>query len=867
MTLSSTACLFISLAIPHAAPTTSAASQDPTLKLELFAHEPDIVTPIGVAFDRRGKLLVIESHTHFRPKNYSGPPHDRLRWIEDTDGNGKADKFTTFYEGSDATMAVHPVADGTVLVASRSEIFRLHDADGNDVADKRTTLAKLVTTGNYPHNGLSAVMTAPDGRILFGMGENLGVPWSLVGSDGRTIKGGGEGGNVFECAADGTGLRRLATGFWNPFSLAFDTAGNLFAVDNDPDARPPCRLLHVVPGADYGFQFRHGRRGRHPFTSWNGELPGTLGMVAGTGEAPSGLFYGHDPRLPPSCRGRWIVTSWGDHRIESYQLTPRGATFDGTMTPLVTGGSDFRPVGIAVAPDGSIFFSDWVSRSYEVHGQGRIWKLSPAPSVVKGTVPEIPRTEAAQWIADASSGKPMERVVLRKQLDHPDPFVRTVARFRLEPVSTEELKSVWAGLTERQQAEYLRATLFSFSLPSADPSLSRDDMDRLLKTAGADARFLLIQWIGEGRKQEHRSIVEQQLVTATTPPMLDASLATLDLLNGREARAFDDGPPADLLMKLVTDSNTSTLLRRHALRRLPVGYPNVTVQQLVALANAGDEKLAVEAIRTLRDHPNRDERVHALTEMASDMRRPFSARAEAIAGLSAPSDRGTLLKLLPESEEDIALEILASLQGNTLSEKEKEVVAHWSSAQTKMASTEWKKAVTRLLAAPGSSNGEGLEGDKLLADWKRRIEPLLDNRDAAHGARIFFHPSGPGCYKCHAVLGRGARIGPELTGIAARQGFDRVLSSIVLPNREVAPMYIAWVISLDDGSVFTGSLTRDDTKRLSFALSDGTSRVVERDKIESQRASSESIMPARLHEQLDPLAMRHLIQFLEEDSE
>ncbi len=72
--------------------------------------------------------------------------------------------------------------------------------------------------------------------------------------------------------------------------LHFDVFGRLFTVDNDPDSRPPCRLLHIVPGGDYGYRYRNGRAGLHPFTAWNGELPGTLPMIAGTGEAPSGLL-------------------------------------------------------------------------------------------------------------------------------------------------------------------------------------------------------------------------------------------------------------------------------------------------------------------------------------------------------------------------------------------------------------------------------------------------------------------------------------------------------------------------------------------------------------------------------------------------
>src|SRR5207253_9832604 len=97
---------------------------DPRLVVELFAAEPDIVHPIGVAFDRKGRLLVIESHTHFPPEGYQGPKGDRIRVLEDTDGVGKADRFTTFSEGTRESMsiAVHP--DGSVYLATRYEIVR-----------------------------------------------------------------------------------------------------------------------------------------------------------------------------------------------------------------------------------------------------------------------------------------------------------------------------------------------------------------------------------------------------------------------------------------------------------------------------------------------------------------------------------------------------------------------------------------------------------------------------------------------------------------------------------------------------------------------------------------------------------------------
>jgi putative membrane-bound dehydrogenase-like protein len=399
-------------------------SLDPHLKIELFAEHPQIVTPTGIDVDHKGRVWAIESNTHFPPEGYKGHPTDRVLVMSDTNDDGKADRIVVFTDGLKHTMSVAvrpkwlstdpasrerklpggtkstdgPTAKSTdetekdartnqgadaprspvtsVYIATRREISLFHDDDGDDKADRNEQIIHLETEGDYPHNGLAGMAFDALGWLYFGFGENLGADYKIIGSDEATLSGGGEGGCVCRCRLDGSKLERWATGFWNPHASCFDAFGRLFTVDNDPDSRPPCRLIHIIPGGDYGYRFRNGRAGLHPFTSWNGEIPGTLPMVAGTGEAPSGIVCYESDGFPEEYIGNLLVTSWGDHRIDRFRLKPRGASFGSVAEPVIVGGENFRPVGIALAPDGSLYCTDWVKRDYTLHGNGRVWRIS-----------------------------------------------------------------------------------------------------------------------------------------------------------------------------------------------------------------------------------------------------------------------------------------------------------------------------------------------------------------------------------------------------------------------------------------------------------------------------------------------------------
>ena len=214
-------------------------SPDPRIVIELIAEAPYIVTPTGLGVDAKGRVIVIESHTHFRPKDYKGPERDRVLMFTPS-AKGKA-KRSIFYEGLKMGMDVCIGKNGWVYLAERSRILRVRDTNNDGKADKTEDIITLKTTGTYPHNGLSGLSFDLKGNLIFGLGENLGHAYTMLGSDGVKIEGAaGIGGGVFRCTADGKKLEQIARGFWNPFGTCIDKWGRIFAVDNDPGNRPPC---------------------------------------------------------------------------------------------------------------------------------------------------------------------------------------------------------------------------------------------------------------------------------------------------------------------------------------------------------------------------------------------------------------------------------------------------------------------------------------------------------------------------------------------------------------------------------------------------------------------------------------------------
>ncbi|MCB1076631.1 MAG: c-type cytochrome, partial [Verrucomicrobiae bacterium] len=396
----------------------------------------------------------------------------------------------------------------------------------------------------------------------------------LRGSDGSSHAGGGEGGNIFHCNRDGGELRRYATGFWNPFGVCVAPGGQVFATDNDPSSRPPSRLHQVIDGGDYGFQYRYGRSGQHPFISWNGELPGTLPMLHPAGEAPCDVIF---------HRWRLVVASWADHRVEVYPLHWEKTHFTTERTILVQGGVDFRPVAFAFGPNGSLYVTDWVKKDYALHGQGAVWRIDGwAP---KSLIPyDDPSNLFAVNLDPTSADLESDPWTFSQLISH---WAKEPGEESAWPEDGDLVFRKFALLTER---------LRHSEDPAGIAGKGLEDPDSIIQ-------LLALKWISDEKLDRYREKVEAIAGDPPSPTLFHAAVTALARLDGQPV---DDKPIQRLIAGRLRAGNASPKVKQAAFQVLADREKFLSLGELKELYESSPDEieLRVGVLLTLLVHQN-----------------------------------------------------------------------------------------------------------------------------------------------------------------------------------------------------------------------------------------------------------------------
>ncbi len=833
----------------------------PGWEIALFSSEPDIVTPVGIAVDGKGRVFVAESHTHKVKPDYPGPKSDRVRIYEDTNGDGRADQSSIFAEGFTAAMNLAFDPDGVLHLVHRNGVVRLEDNNRDGVCDRQVTLLSLDTTETYPHNGLSGIAFTPDGWIYVGSGENFGTTYTARGADGVEFKYLPGGANVFRIRHDGSKLEQYATGMWNAFVLTTDGAGRVFVCDNDPDSRPPCRFLHLVKGADFGYHFQYGRSGLHPFVCWNGELPGTLPMMAGTGEAPTGILDARLAKLGPQRGDGFLMTEWGDSTLSWFRLKPQGASFTATREVVIRGDSAFRPACLAAAPDGSVYLTDWADPEYSVHQKGRIWRIKatePDKTPAEGrTLPVTEPEQRRDRLAKASDVAAWPE--LKAALTDPDPFI------------------VHAALTALKQPIFHPLLLAEVPNPDAKIRLGcllalrragHGDAAPLLRSALADAdaavRRLGMIWAAELRLKELRPLVERALegggpASAISQEDFALWLAAMDLI----AR---DAPPTaatasasndDLLQKLLADTATAPGVKAAVIPMLTNFKAPAMIRTLMNLAALGEPRVRQEAVRSLA-FVSVKAVAGPLQKIALNPAEPAGLRMDAISALAKreTSEVLPLLTLLRDETPDIASEAVRALRTHAANPVVK------SGLETAAGFFTAAPALREQLALTLGTESPTLRPTDDTA-WITALMRLGAPDSAERGRQVFFSATAM-CSSCHVAEGRGVIVGPNLANIARSSDRVKLIQSILEPSREIGPLYGTKAVTMKDGSVISGvQAIKDAGGNLNILQTGGVVVPAPRDQIVKVDETPVSLMPEGLELGMTVQDLRDLLAYLE----
>ena len=593
----------------------------PGLKVDLFAAEPDVRNAVAISVDYRGRVYVVESDRRrssvfdirghkdwleadlsfrsvqeradflrqqvsptnpavikrltaggrgtFEDFNKDGAVDwrdlevqtERIRLLEDTNGDGRADRVGVFADGFTnivAGVAAGVLAHGDdVYFACIPDLWRLRGSGfrvsgfESPAANAETRNAKPETRnllsgfgvhiafGGHDMHGL---IVGPDGKLYWSIADR-GTDTNLFSKIKNPIPGLtpellADSGCIFRANPDGSELEVIAWGLRNPQELAFDECGNLFTADNNGDGGDKARWHYVVEGADFGWrigwQWLEARAYQPKMGPWNGErlwhlaesntAAWLLPPLAHIGHGPAGLTYNPGTGLPSQFDRHFFLCDFPGHLLMWTNISD-GASFKvGTVKNFF---GDLGPTDVAFHPDGGVLVSDWF-KSFDKSDKGRLYRIHDPATDASESVRETKRL----LVEGMTKRSTKELVAL---LTHTDMRVRTEAQFALAKTENFSLLSRTAFDKARLPARlHAIAALCQIVQTNARSELIREleSLLPLLNDDDEEVRAQVARLMGKGRLLVAQVPLEGLLKDPSMRVRLHALLAYRDLFTG-----------------------------------------------------------------------------------------------------------------------------------------------------------------------------------------------------------------------------------------------------------------------------------------------------------------------------------------------
>ena len=768
----------------------------PDLHLELFASEPDIEKPIALAWDERGRCWVAETSDYPHGVSSTGEGHDRIKICEDTNGDGKADKFTVFADKLNIPTSL-VFTRGGLLVAQPPRFLFLKDTDGDDKADVREVLMEGWGIGDT-HAQANSLHYGYD-NWLYGCVGYSGFDGTVGGKRQKFGMG------TYRFKPDGSALEFLHQFSNNSWGHSVNRAGDQFGgtANGAPIFYGGIPQSVCPPGAQYQTAKKINVEPKvHAITPNYRQVDVFGGYTAAAGSA-----FIESANLPPRLQGQAMVCEPTMKTISLMDVQPEGAGYVAKDGFNLVASSDewMSPVFAEVGPDGAAWFADW---------QNFIIQHNPTPSVSRGGYAAKTGVGGAHEnpLRDHSRGR-IYRVVWNQ--------AKKPAITRLDPANSAQLVDALGSDNQFWRLTAQRLLVDGRKL-DAVPALKTRALDKSASIAVVHALWTL-KGLGQLDEATHRAVL------ASTDPVarrnavraLDADAAGAKLL-------FASGTvsDADLHTRLAAMVKLAELPTTPEIKTLVAGLardPIVTGDEWLAeasrllirkheailfkegpnlLPNPGFEVVGDKGLPegwTRRDYGNPTGNAGAQWEVVSGKAHSGERALRCISRDQADTSLFADVKLKPNAEYHLS----AWIKTHGFSGKAR-LNDHIGRSETKSNSkreSDWSEVdVTFRANAEGKASINVLhvgKGDSYFDDVKlTEMLPLTDPNaaiagDAKRGEEIFFKHQVVACVLCHQLKGQGSTVGPALDGLASRATPEVIKESLLEPNKVLAKGYEA----------------------------------------------------------------------------
>ena len=434
--------------------------------VEVVAHEPDIVNPVAMTFDEKGRVWITESLEY--PRREPGPGKDRVKILEDTDGDGVMDKFSIFLDGLNIPSGV-AVGHGGVWVANSPDILFVPDKDRDGKPDGEP---EVVVTGfgrTDTHELPNSLTWGPDGW-LYGLNGVFNHSHVRYGKNNPNYDEKHLGWK-FTCAMFRIHPRTrefqvFAEGTSNPWGIAFNDEGDAFV--------SACVIDHLWHIVETGYYHRQG--GPYPPHTWKIE---SIVEHKHQKAAYCGITWFDSDAYPEKYRRKLYMGNIHGGCINVDRIERNGSTYKGFGEPdfLTANDAWFMPVVQKTGPDGCLWILDWYDRYHCYQDanrdpagidrlKGRLYRVRYVGSPSGGRKPP----DSAQKACELTSQR---RGDIRNSTSAPKPTIN----------SSKNSATRTCGCARRPSGCCRRGTIAELASRCCDESKTRSFPERLGCTA------------------------------------------------------------------------------------------------------------------------------------------------------------------------------------------------------------------------------------------------------------------------------------------------------------------------------------------------------------------------------------------------